>query len=100
LPVALGFIETDSSFGAVEASNIMAGIPGIVLLGKDVLSPGLITIKIIGDKEAVKAAINDGTEAVKNLGRPVSSHIIDEPDEQILSVLPEISSFYFFLKKN
>ena len=100
MPVALGFVETDSFFGAVEASNVMAGISNIVLLGKEILSPGSITIKIIGEKEAVEAAVNAGTEAVKKLGRTISSHIIAEPDEQVLTVLPEISSFYFFLKKN
>ncbi len=100
MPVALGFVETDSFFGAVEASNVMAGISNIILLGKEILSPGSITIKIIGEKEAVEAAVNAGTEAVKKLGRTISSHLIAEPDEQVLSVLPEISSFYFFLKKN
>ncbi len=100
MPAALGFIETDSFYGAIEASNVMAGISNIILLGKEVLSPGSITIKIIGEKESVEAALNAGIEAVKNLGKSISSHIIVDPDEQLLSVLPEISGIYFFLKKN
>ncbi len=100
MPVALGFLETNSLIGAVEASNVMAKTSNIILLGKEVLSQASITIKIVGEKDSVEAAINVGTEAVRNLELNVSSHIIIEPDEQIISVLPEISGLYFSLKRN
>lgn len=99
MPVALGFIEINSLIGAVEASNVMAKTSNIILLGKEVLSPGLIAIKIIGEKESVEAAISAGAEAVRSLERNFSSHIIVDPDEQIFSVLPEIRSLFFSIKK-
>ena len=99
MPVALGFIEINSLIGAAEASNVMAKTSNIILLGKEILSPGLITIKIVGEKESVEAAIIAGAEAVRNLERNFSSHIIVDPDEQVFSVFPEIRSLYFSLKK-
>jgi len=99
MQLSLGFIETDSFFGAVEASNIMAKTSDIILLGKEVFSSGTVTVKIIGENEDVKAAVKAGVQAIKNLEKKVSSHVIEEIDEQLLSVLPEISNFYFRLKK-
>ena len=100
MPVALGFLETNSLIGAVEASNVMAETSNIVLLGKEVDSRGSITIKIAGEKEAVENAINSGSDAIKNLSLDVSSHIIVDFDEQVLTILPEIRSLYYFFKKN
>lgn len=99
MPVALGFIETNSLIGAAEAANVMTKTSNIILLEKEVIAPGSITIKIIGEEESVEAAINAGTEAVRKLEKNVSSHIIADPDEQVFSVLPEIRSLYFSLKK-
>ncbi|MFZ0454646.1 MAG: BMC domain-containing protein [Ignavibacteriaceae bacterium] len=98
--VAIGFLETNSLIGAVEASDVMAKTASIILIGKEVLSNGSITIKIVGEKESVENAISAGREAIRNLERNVSSHIIVDPDEQILSVLPEISVLYYSLNKN
>jgi ethanolamine utilization protein EutM len=100
MPVALGFLETNSLIGAVEASDVMAKTSNIVLLGKEVDSRGSTTIKIAGEKESVENAINSGSDAVKNLELNVSSHIIVDFDEQVLSILPEIRSLYYYLKKN
>ncbi len=99
MQISLGFIETDSFFGAVEASNVMVKTSNVILAGKEVFTSGVITIKVIGESGAVKNAIEAGIDAVKKLGRNVSSHIILEPDEQLLSVLPEFSNFYFQLNK-
>ena len=99
MPVALGFIETNSLIGVAEASNVMAKTPNIILSGKEVLSPGLVTVKIIGEEESVRAAVNSASEALKSLEINVSSHIIADPDEQIFSVMPEMRSLYFSLKK-
>ena len=98
MPVALGFLETNSLIGAVEASNVMAKTSNIVLLGKEVDSRGSITIKIAGEKESVENAISIGTEAVKNLELNVYTRVIVDFDEQLLSILPEISSLYYSLK--
>ena len=99
MQISLGFIETDSFFGAVEASNVMVKTSNVILAGKEVFTSGIITIKVIGECRAVKTAIEAGIDAVKKLGRNVSSHIIAEPEEQLLSILPEFSNFYFQLNK-
>jgi ethanolamine utilization protein EutM len=99
MQLAIGFIETDSLFGAVEASNAMAKVSDIVLIGKEVFTSGSVTVKIIGEKNAVNSAIEAGTQAVQKLNKNVSSHIIVNPDEQLLTILPEIKDLFFLLKK-
>ena len=99
MPVALGFLETNSLIGAVEASDVMAKTSNIIILEKEVILPGVIAIKIIGEEGAVETAINSGTEAIKKLEKNVSSHIIVDPDEQFFSVFPEMRSLYFFFKR-
>jgi microcompartment protein CcmL/EutN len=99
MPVALGFIETNSLFGAAEAANVMAKTSNIIVLEKEVISTGSIAIKIIGEEGAVETAINSGTEAIKKLEKNVSSHIIVDPDEQVFSVFPEMRSLYYSFKR-
>jgi microcompartment protein CcmL/EutN len=96
---AVGFIETDSFIGAVEASNVMAKASNVVLIGKEVFTSGAVTVKIMGEKDAVNSAIEAGTQAVKSLGRNVLSHVIVNPDEQLLTILPEIKDLFFLLKE-
>ena len=99
MQIALGFIETNSFYGSVEAANVMLKAADIILLGKESFSTGVITVKIMGEIEAVKTAVKAGVQSMKNLDINVSSHIISEPDEQLISMIPEISNFYFHLKK-
>lgn len=99
MPVALGFIETNSLLGAAEAANVMAKTSNIIIMEKEVISPGSIAIKIIGEEGSVEAAINSGTEAIKRLEKNVSSHIIVDPDEQVFSVFPEMRSLYYSFKR-
>jgi len=99
MQLALGFIETDSYVGAVEASNVMVKASNVILIGKEVFTSGAVTVKIMGESDAVDSAIEVGTQAVKKLGKNVSSHIIINPDEQLLTILPEIKDLFFLLKK-
>ena len=99
MAVALGFLETDSLISATEAANTMAKSFNIILCSKEVLSSDIVTVKIVGETEHVKAALKAAENAVNKLGRKAVIHVIDEPDEQILTILPEISTAYFHLKK-
>jgi microcompartment protein CcmL/EutN len=95
MPLALGFIESNSLIAVIEAANVMAKTPGVFLTGKEVLPSGLITIKIIGDIDVVKLAVKNGEEAAKKLEKSVLSYVCADPDKQLITILPEISNFYF-----
>jgi microcompartment protein CcmL/EutN len=100
MPVALGFIETDSVIAAVEAANEILKNSNILIAGKETAGSGIITIKFIGETESVRSALKTGEEAAKKIGKNVTVHLISEPHENLLAVLPEISSYYFHLRKN
>jgi microcompartment protein CcmL/EutN len=68
----------------VKASNV-------TIVGKERVDPAMITIKIVGEVAAVKSAVDAGAAAAKRVGELVSVHIIPQPDEQLISILPEIS---------
>lgn len=88
---ALGLVETRGLVGAIEAADAMVKAANVTIAGRERVDPALITIKVIGEVAAVKAAIDAGAEAAKRVGELVSVHIIPQPDEQLTIILPEIS---------
>ena len=53
---ALGMIETKGLIGAVEAADAMAKTANVVLVGKEYIGAGYVTVMVRGDVGAVKAA--------------------------------------------
>ncbi|HKI77176.1 MAG TPA: BMC domain-containing protein [Ignavibacteriaceae bacterium] len=88
---ALGLVETKGLVAAIEAADAMLKAANVSFAGKDVTNPALITIKVIGDTAAVKAAVEAGAVAAGRIGQLVSTHIIPQPDDQLSTMLPEIS---------
>lgn len=91
MPKALGLVETKGLVAAVEAADAMVKAANVKFAGKDTTRPALITIKVIGDTAAVKAAVDAGAAAAQRVGELVSTHVIPQPDEQLTAMLPEIS---------
>jgi microcompartment protein CcmL/EutN len=91
MPKALGLVETRGLVAAIEAADAMVKAANVTLVGREKTDPALITVKIVGETAAVKAAIEAGAAAVKRIGELVSIHIIPQPDEQMITLLPEIS---------
>jgi|GEM_PF-1507328 len=87
---AIGFIETKGLVGALAAVDAMLKAADVTYAGKEVTGPAMILIKIKGDPASVKYALEAGEMAAKNAGNFISSLIIDEPDERLAAVLPEI----------
>jgi ethanolamine utilization protein EutM len=78
---ALGLVETRGLVAAIEAADAMVKTANVVLVGKEVTNPALITIKIVGDTAAVRAAVDAGAAAAKRVGELVSMHVIPRPAE-------------------
>ena len=80
---ALGLIETRGLVGAIEAADAMVKAANVKLISKDRISAGLITVKVIGEVAAVKAAVDAGAAAAQRVGELVSAHVIPRPDDQL-----------------
>lgn len=92
LEYALGLIETKGLVGAIEAADAMTKAAEVQLIGKERTGGGLITIKIIGDVAAVRAAVDAGTAAAQRIGELVSSHVIPRPDSDTEALIYPPSS--------
>ena len=78
---ALGLVETRGLVGAIEAADAMVKTANVTLLGKEGTDPALITIKIVGETAAVRAAVDAGAAAAQKVGELVSKHVIPRPAE-------------------
>lgn len=78
---ALGLIETKGLVAAIEAADAMLKTSNVQLIGKEKTDPAMITIKIIGDTAAVRAAVEAGAAAAQRVGQLLSKHVIPRPAE-------------------
>ncbi len=62
---ALGMIETRGLIGAVEAADAMVKTANVVLVGKEYIGAGYVTVMVRGDVGAVKAATDAGAAAAR-----------------------------------
>ena len=69
---ALGMIETKGLIGAVEAADAMVKTANVVLVGKEYIGAGYVTVMVRGDVGAVKAATDAGAAAARRVGELVS----------------------------
>ncbi|MDR1790974.1 MAG: BMC domain-containing protein [Propionibacteriaceae bacterium] len=85
---ALGLIETKGYVGAVEAADAATKAANVVFIGYDKVGAGLVTVMVRGDVGAVQAAVLAGSEAAKEVGELVSSHVIPRPHNFVEKLLP------------
>jgi len=81
--LALGLIETKGLIGAIEAADAMVKAANVKLVSKEKITAALVTIKVVGEVAAVKAAVEAGAAAAQRVGQLVSVHVIPRPDDQI-----------------
>ncbi|HEY4643084.1 MAG TPA: BMC domain-containing protein [Bacteroidota bacterium] len=80
---ALGLVETRGLVCAIEAADAMVKTANVRLIGKERADAGLITIKIIGETAAVRAAVDAGAAAAQRVGVLVSTHVIPRPADEL-----------------
>src|SRR3954470_154105 len=85
---ALGMVETKGLTALVEASDAMLKAANVQLVGWDKIGSGLVTVFIVGDVAAVKAAVDAGAAAAGRIGEVVGVQVIPRPHEDIAVVLP------------
>jgi ethanolamine utilization protein EutM len=88
---ALGMIETKGLVGAIEAADAMVKAANVTLIGKEQIGGGYVTVMVRGDVGAVKAAVDSGAVAAKEVGELVSVHVIPRPHADIEKILPQLA---------
>ena len=88
---ALGMIETKVLVGSIEAADAMVKAANVVLIGKEYIGAGLVTVMVRGDVGAVKAATDAGAAAARRVGELISVHVIPRPHGEVEKFLPKAS---------
>jgi len=86
---ALGLVETRGLIGSVEAADAMVKAANVVLVGKEYIGAGYVTVMVRGDVGAVKAATDAGAAAARRVGELVSVHVIPRPHGEVEKILPK-----------
>ena len=86
---ALGLVETKGLIGAVEAADAMVKAANVVLIGKEYIGAGYVTVLVRGDVGAVKAATDAGAAAARRVGELISVHVIPRPHTEVERILPK-----------
>ena len=89
---ALGLVETRGLIGSVEAADAMVKGANVVLVGKEFIGAGYVTVMVRGDVGAVKAATDAGAAAARRVGELISAHVIPRPHSEVERILPKGSS--------
>ena len=85
---ALGMIETRGLVGSIEAADAMVKAANVILIGKEYIGSGYVTVMVRGDADAVKIATEAGAAAARRVGELVSAHVIPRPHEDVEKLLP------------
>jgi len=86
---ALGLVETKGLIGSVEAADAMVKAANVVLIGKEYIGAGYVTVMVRGDVGAVKAATDAGAAAARRVGELISVHVIPRPHSEVERILPK-----------
>ncbi len=89
---ALGMIETNGLIGSIEAADAMVKAANVVLVGKEYIGAGYVTVLVRGDVGAVKAATDAGAAAARRVGELVAAHVIPRPHAEVERILPKSSA--------
>lgn len=85
---ALGLVETKGLIGSIEAADAMVKSANVVLVGKEFIGAGYVTVFVRGDVGAVKAATDAGAAAARRVGELISVHVIPRPHADVERILP------------
>lgn len=80
---ALGMIETKGFVAALAAADAMVKAANVVIVSREEVGDGLVSVVIRGDVGAVKAATEAGAETAGQVGELVSVHVIPRPHSDL-----------------
>ena len=86
---ALGMVETRGLIGSIEAADAMVKAANVVLVGKEYIGAGYVTVLVRGDVGAVKASTDAGAAAARRVGELISVHVIPRPHAEVEKIIPK-----------
>lgn len=84
---AIGLIETIGLVGAIEGLDTALKAANVDVIGLEFVGSGIVTVKINGEVDAVKASVEAAEHAVKRVGILRSTHVIPRASEDIRIIL-------------
>jgi microcompartment protein CcmL/EutN len=87
---ALGMIETIGLPAAIAAADAATKAANVQLLGYDLATGGLVTVKLRGDVGAVQAAVRAGAQVGAQVGQVVSTHVIPRPHTDLQALTAQL----------
>ena len=86
---AIGMIETRGLVALVQATDAMLKAANVEFRGWKKIGSGLCTAFIAGDVAAVKAGVDAGAAAARQVGEVVSVHVIPRPHDDVSRIVPQ-----------
>jgi microcompartment protein CcmL/EutN len=80
---AIGMIETKGYVAALAAADAMVKAANVAIVGRQEVGDGLVSVTIVGDVGAVKAATEAGAETAGTVGELISVHVIPRPHAEL-----------------
>lgn len=84
---ALGLIETIGMTGAIEAADTCLKSANVQLIGYELSTGGLVTVKVQGSVGAVKSSIDAAKTSASKVSKVVSTLIIPRPAKGIACII-------------
>ena len=85
---ALGMIETKGLVAMIEATDAMLKAAKVSFVGTRKVGSGYVSVFVVGDVAAVKAAVDAGAAAGARVGEVVSVHVIPRPHGELAKIVP------------
>jgi ethanolamine utilization protein EutM len=82
-------IETKGLVCLIEAADAALKAANVNMVGWEKVGSGLVTVFLVGDVAAVKAAVDAGASAAGKIGEVISVQVIPRPHEELGAVLPK-----------
>jgi len=83
---ALGMIETKGLCALIESSDAALKAANVTMTGYETIGSGHVAAFFRGDVAALKAAVEAGAEAAKNVGEVIAVQVIPRPHEELANL--------------
>lgn len=84
---ALGLIEVIGYVAAIEAADAAEKAADVALIGVEKVTGGIVTVKLVGDVAAVKAAVDAGALAADSIGTLRAAHVIPRLHQEAMILI-------------
>ena len=87
---ALGMIECRGLVAMIVAADAAVKTANVTLVGYEKVDAGLVTAIVRGEVAAVKAAVDAGAAAARQVGEVIATHVIPRPHAEVDDGIPVI----------